>query len=217
MTTHVPLSQLIRDASRQQHSDAENSTFIARLMKGELNLAAYTRYFANLSWLYSALENQSVTGTPFPSSENLWDDRLERSDSIRSDLEHLGLTDPDSISPTPAMREYVDHINSLSGRADFRLVAHHYTRYLGDLSGGQAIAALVARHYGATEDQLSFYRFDQIPDLVRFKESYRSILDGLQLTPGEREALVDEVKLAFTFNQRVFEDLRGTEDRASKS
>jgi heme oxygenase len=52
---------------------------------------------------------------------------------------------------------------------------------------------------------------------VRFKESYRSILDGLQLTPDERAALVDEVKLAFTFNQRVFEDLRGTEDRASKA
>jgi heme oxygenase len=186
-------------------------------MKGELDLAAYTRYLANLSWLYSALENQSVTGAPFPSSENLWDDRLVRSDSIRGDLEHLGVTDPDSISPTPAMREYVDHITSLGGRADFRLVAHHYTRYLGDLSGGQAIAALVARHYGATEDQLSFYRFDQIPDLVRFKESYRSILDGLQLTPDERAALVDEVKLAFTFNQRVFEDLRGTEDRASKA
>lgn len=215
MTDLVPLSELVRDASRQQHIDAENSTFISQLMKGELDLAAYTRYLANLAWLYGALEKQVATGTAFPSSENLWDDRLVRSDSIRGDLEQLGVANPDSVTPTPAMREYVDHINSLHGKADFRLVAHHYTRYLGDLSGGQAIAALVARHYGATEDQLSFYRFEQIPDLVRFKKSYRSILDGLALTSEEREELVDEVKLAFTFNQRLFEDLRGTEDKAT--
>ena len=105
------------------------------------------------------------------------------------------------------MKSYIAHLESLQGKADPRLVAHHYTRYLGDLSGGQAIASLVARNYQATPDQLTFYKFDEIDDLVRFKESYRTNLDSLELSNDQVVELVSEVRLAFEFNQKVFEDL----------
>jgi heme oxygenase len=105
------------------------------------------------------------------------------------------------------MASYIAHLDTMTGRDDPRLIAHHYTRYLGDLSGGQAIAALVAKHYGATQDQLSFYRFEGIDNVVRFKETYRQILDGIQLNTEERRTVVDEAKSAFVRNQRVFDDL----------
>ena len=208
VSASAPLSRQMRESSQQQHEQAESSPFVAQLMRGTLSLADYTTYLVQLAWLYEALERQVAHGDALPGSAPLWDSRLNRVDAISADLAHLGITDwKHTTAPSSSMAAYIAHLDGLAGRADVRLVAHHYTRYLGDLSGGQAIAALVARHYGATPDQLSFYRFDNIDDIVRYKEAYRGHLDGLELTPGERETLVTEVQLAFTMNQRVFDEL----------
>lgn len=202
------LAELLRESSRPQHRSAESSDFITRLMKGELDLQAYTKYLINMAWLYQALEAKVAEGEPFESSEALWDDKLNRLESISRDLEALGVINwRATTAPTESMASYIAHIEALTGKSDLRLVAHHYTRYLGDLSGGQAISALVARHYNASVEQLSFYRFTQIDDLVRYKENYREALNGLAISPEDIEKLVREVQLAFEFNQKVFEDL----------
>ncbi|AMB58042.1 hypothetical protein AWU67_03260 [Microterricola viridarii] len=86
-------------------------------------------------------------------------------------------------------------------------MAHHYTRYLGDLSGGQAISRLVARHYAATDEQLAFYRFDGIENHVHFKREYREQLDALPLSDEESAAVVDEALAAFEFNGALFDEL----------
>jgi len=89
-----------------------------------------------------------------------------------------------------------------------RYLAHHYTRYLGDLSGGQAIAALVTRHYGATPDQLGFYRFDVAGDgVVGIKRRYREAMNELALSPDEVGVLIDEVRVSFRMNGAIFEAL----------
>lgn len=204
----MSISTLLRESSRTEHKEAESSKFIVELMRGQLNLEAYTRYLVNLGWLYKALEQMVATGEPFPTSEPIWDSRLSRLQSISNDIEALGVVDwQNTTVPSSAMKSYIAHLESLQGKADPRLVAHHYTRYLGDLSGGQAIASLVARNYQATPDQLTFYKFDEIDDLVRFKESYRTNLDSLELSNDQVVELVSEVRLAFEFNQKVFEDL----------
>lgn len=202
------ISTLLRESSRPQHTEAENSGFIVELMRGQLNIDAYKTYLVNLAWLYLALESKIKEGEPAPSSEKLWDERLDRIESISRDLENLGIQNwRETTSPSVSMQSYIDHINSLDGKSDHRLIAHHYTRYLGDLSGGQAIAALVARHYGVTREQLNFYSFTEIDDLVRYKEHYREVLDSLQFSQKQVDELVREVQLAFELNQAVFEDL----------
>lgn len=204
----MPLSQLMRESSKAQHQAAERSTFVVELMGGKLDLDAYTRYLINLAWLYRSLEQQVAEGEPFATSEPLWDARLNRLDAITEDLENLGVHNwLETTTPSGAMQSYIDHLDSLDGKADPRLVAHHYTRYLGDLSGGQAISAMVARHYNAAENQLNFYRFTDIDNLVRYKEAYRANLDALALDDAQIDELIAEVQLAFEKNQSVFEDL----------
>lgn len=202
------IAEIIKQASRPQHREAENSTFIMQLMQGKLDLNAYAKYLANLAWIYEALEAKVREGDAFSGSEPIWDENLARLDAITQDLESLGISNwRTSTQPSPAMASYIEHIRSLDGKSDFRLIAHHYTRYLGDLSGGQAIAALVGRHYGASAEQLNFYRFEKINDIVRYKDSYRLALDALPITEAQIDELVKEVQLAFEFNQKVFEDL----------
>lgn len=204
----MSIAKLLKESSKSQHEQAETSKFVVDLMRGQLNLDAYTRYLTNLAWLYLALEAKIQEGEPVATSEAIWDERLNRLESITKDLDALGVQNwQRTTEPSEAMQSYIQHIEALDGKSDHKLIAHHYTRYLGDLSGGQAISALVARHYGATQEQLNFYRFTEIEDLVRFKEHYRGVLDGLQFSNKQIDELVLEVQLAFEFNQKVFEDL----------
>jgi len=88
-------------------------------------------------------------------------------------------------------------------------IAHHYTRYLGDLSGGQAIARLVSRQHGFEGDGVAFYDFAELGPIPHFKKAYREALDslGAELSDAERQRMCDEVREAYRFNTETFRDL----------
>ncbi len=207
MDSESSISHQLRVATQNQHRAAESSDFVENLLDGSLTLEAYTAYLINLAWVYEALEEQTSSGAPLPTTQPLWDDRLNRLRALTDDLTALGVDDFHTQAPTPQTLAYAEHLRALSGRADVRLVAHHYTRYLGDMSGGQAIGRLVERHYGATPEQLNFSRFDEIGDLVRYKQQYREHLDRLDLMAGQRKLLIDEACRAFDFARAMFLDL----------
>ena len=85
----------------------------------------------------------------------------------------------------------------------------HYTRYLGDLSGGQVVAHRMREHYGVDDSGLTFYNFEGIDKLKRYKDDYRARLDALPLDADAVDRLVDEALAAFAHNQAVFGDLDG--------
>lgn len=191
------LSQIIREASKSAHTSAERSPFMVALMKGEVGADAYRDYLTQLAPIYEALEAWDDKSNPWP----LFDRRLDRFERIVCDIEALGgskLICKHSI-------EYANHITSLVQKKDWtRLLAHHYTRYLGDLSGGQAIASLVMRNLMIAPNFLSFYEFDAIDDKVRYKETYREGLDSLNFSEEETTIFIEEVRLAFEFNEKIF-------------
>jgi len=201
----VGLAGRLREATTPEHRDTENRGFITRLMGGELSLEAYTAYLAQYAYIYRALEAREIQDDDPAFLKDLG---LIRTPSIESDLAHLGVTDLEAQHPIlPATAAYVAHLESIDDRDLPRYVAHHYTRYLGDLSGGQAIAALVARHYGATPEQLAFYRFETIDSPVHYKRTYREGLDSLAFTAEQEATLIAEAKDAFMFNAAIFEAL----------
>ncbi|PXA70699.1 heme oxygenase (biliverdin-producing) [Cryobacterium arcticum] len=207
MDQQPSLADYLRASSSGQHRDTETRSFITELMSGNLSLADYTRYLGQYAWVYEALE-QLVDRVSQVDRLDLFDPDLDRLPAIESDLAALGVQDwrrehPPLISTTA----YIAHLQSLTSADTVRCLAHHYTRYLGDLSGGQAIASLVARHYGAAPEQLGFYRFDAINNIVQYKRAYRDRLNALALAPAEVNTLVAEVDAAFTYNGAVFDGL----------
>lgn len=193
------LSQAVREASKTAHMAAERSPFMIALMKGDVGSDAYRDYLTQLAPIYEALEAWDDERNPWP----LFDRRLDRFERIICDIESLG----GSALVCDATLVYVAHIQSLVSSNDWvKLLAHHYTRYLGDLSGGQAIAALVTRNLMIPPNFLSFYEFDCIDDKVRYKETYRENLDTL--VPAEdHQMFIDEVVSAFEYNQKIFDAL----------
>jgi heme oxygenase len=112
-------------------------------------------------------------------------------------------------SPVPAALALAAHLHELADRDPALLVAHAYTRYLGDLSGGQILRGAAARILGVPDDGpgLRFYDFPQIPDLNACKADLRARLDALPLAPAGVTALVAEARDAFAYNAAVFADL----------
>ena len=203
-TDLLDVAALVRAASADDHRAAETRGFITALMGGALSLAEYTRYLAQFAWVYEALEERASR----PGDPDVFDPALARMAAIEADLAALGASDWREVhAPLPETAHYAAHLRAIADD-DVRYLAHHYTRYLGDLSGGQAIARLVARHYGATPDQLAFYRFDLAGDgVVRYKRGYRDAMNALALSPVEVDVLIAEVRESFRLNSAIFEAL----------
>jgi heme oxygenase len=204
LATPVDLAQHVRESTLDAHRAAEERPFIVALMSGELSLADYTRYLAQFAWVYQALEAR----LPRPTDPPLVDSRLYRLPAIESDLRALGVTDWRTEHPAlRATAAYAAHLLALDPDDLPRYLAHHYTRYLGDLSGGQIIARLVGRHYGATAEQLSFYHFEGIDAVVPFKRAYRDGLNDLGLDAAATDSFVEEVSASYAFNSAIFDEL----------
>jgi len=201
------ISEALRSATRQEHEHAETRSYITRLMGGELSLAEYTRYLAQYAYVYEALESRDEPTDP----AFLRDAALDRLDAIHADLAALGVSDLETEHPPLASTSaYVAHLREVAAGPLPEYVAHHYTRYLGDLSGGLAIGAMISRHYGASPEQLNFFQFDGIEKPVIYKREYRAALDGLEIDESEIERLLAEAKRAFELNAALFEELGAT-------
>ena len=206
-TDRPTLSSRLREGTREEHESAESSGFISRLMSGGLGVDAYVALASQQFFVYSALEAIADDVRTLPQGSSLLFDELTRTPSIARDLEHL--VGPDwraIVMPLPATVRYVEALEA-SATSLPRYAAHAYTRYLGDLSGGQIIKRMLERHYGLGPEGITFYSFEEIPKSKPFKDVYRERLDGLELDEQQLAEAVAEAKGAFRLNQDLFADL----------
>lgn len=200
-------SEVIREHSRDAHREAEASRFVTALMTGTAEKSAYAMLATQHFYIYEALEAVAETLREDPVAGQFITENLYRVPSLREDLAALiGPHWRETTTPLPATRTYADRIRET---ADWPggYVAHHYTRYLGDLSGGQAVRSRLARHYGIDGDGARFYQFDAISKPKLFKDQYRAKLDAATWDADERMRIVDEVRAAFRLNSAVFAEL----------
>ncbi|WP_235518466.1 heme oxygenase (biliverdin-producing) [Cellulomonas sp. Leaf334] len=209
-TTLSPLSVALREGTRDEHETAERSGFVELLLSGRLDRAAYADLAAQQLVIYTALE---ASGSRLEDDGHLVFDELTRVPAIEQDLAHLyGAGWRTEIRVLPATAAYADRLAETADSLP-RYAAHAYTRYLGDLSGGQIIKRMLQRHYGFTSEGIAFYDFPQIHKLKPFKDVYRERLDALPLDGAARAAVVEEARLAFRLNADVFGELGATHVR----
>ncbi|MEU1144091.1 heme oxygenase (biliverdin-producing) [Streptomyces sp. NPDC005863] len=212
-TAPTPFSTAIRTASQEQHTEAETSTFMSDLLGGKLGVDAYTRYTEQLWFVYRALEDGAKALRGDPVAGPFLRPELERVAELERDLTHLrGPQWRAGLTPLPATAAYAARVEECARTWPGGYVAHHYTRYLGDLSGGQIIRGKAERTWGFDRkgDGVRFYVFEGIANPAAFKRSYRALLDGIDaVVPDEleRKRIVDECKVAFAFNTGVFREL----------
>lgn len=207
-TAPIPLSTKIRERSQAAHSDSEGSGFMASLLKGQRSRDDYVALVAQHYFIYRALEAATDRMRRDPVASTFISDRLTRLPALEADLEFLVGPDwREQITPLPATARYAERIEQVGSVWAGGFVAHHYTRYLGDLSGGIHIGRVIRRQFGFDTDGSGFYVFADIADPAEFKNVYRSQLDAAPWSEDEHERVIDEVLLAYRFNTEVFEQL----------
>ncbi|MGK5546608.1 heme oxygenase (biliverdin-producing) [Streptomyces sp. URMC 127] len=206
----TPFSTLIRTASHEQHTEAENSTFMSDMLGGRLGVDAYRRYTEQLWFVYRALESAAGSLAGDPVAGPFLRPELARTAELERDLAHLGGPDWRSgLTPLPETAQYAARIEECAREWPAGYVAHHYTRYLGDLSGGQIIRGTAEKTWGFARkgDGVRFYVFEAIANPAAFKREYRGLLDALPVDDLEKQRVVDECKRAFALNTAVFRAL----------
>lgn len=204
----APFSARLRELSWADHGRAETAAVLRDLFSGDLELERYARLVGQLFLVYDALEEVGDGLRDDPVAGGFVTDALARRGRIAADLAVLeGAVRIEPPVPLPATAAYCDRIRAV---ADWPggFVAHHYTRYMGDLSGGQAMRAAAARAYGLTGAAgLAFYDFPEIPDHATFKDEYRRRLDDAPWDEAEQERIGAEVLAAYAHNVAVLAEL----------
>lgn len=209
----APFSQAIRAATEAAHADAEQAPFLSALLDGRLGREGLVRLTAQHLHLYRALEDVADAHASDPVVAPFLADELRRVPALEADLAALvgpGWEGAAAVA-LPATVAYGDRIREV-GAAGWSggVVAHHYTRYLGDLSGGLFIGRRLDDVLGIEGHRgTSFYVFDAIADPTAFKDRYRRTLDEAPWDDAERARIIDEVLLAYRHNTAVFDELGG--------
>lgn len=208
MSDPVPFSAAVRARSSAAHSSSEGADFMSDLMRGDGTREDYIALVAQHWFIYEALEAAAARMSGDPVASLFLSEKLTRLPALETDLAFLIGDDwRERISPLPTTARYVARITEVGERWPGGFVAHHYTRYLGDLSGGQFIARIISRRFGFETNGIGFYVFDEIADPAAFKDVYREQLDAVPWDAEERERVIDEVLLAYRFNTDLFVDL----------
>ncbi len=200
----------LKQGTKKSHSAAENTAFVRSFVRGVVSPSSYRCLVSDLYFVYKALEEQIYGLRSHPVVGSLYFSELERVLSLEKDLKYYyGSEWRSKIEPSQSCKQYVNRIREVAEDEPELLVGHHYTRYLGDLSGGQILKNIAKKAMNLGEDGLDFYEFEKIEDSKTFKEKYRSTLDTLPLTESEKNAIITEANYAFRLNMYMFEELQG--------
>ena len=164
---------------------------------------------ANLYFVYLALEEAMDKNKENEFIKPIYFPELNRTESLKEDLAfYYGNDWMDTLVPSEATKLYLNPIKELSEKRPDLLVGHAYTRYLGDLSGGQILKKIAQRAMNLQSTKgLSFYEFTQISDEQKFKMEYKAALDALPVTSDGSKQIVAEANVAFNLNMKVFQEL----------
>ncbi|WBU31370.1 biliverdin-producing heme oxygenase [Rhodopseudomonas palustris] len=187
--------------TRQLHLEAEKSGILSEILHGTAGRDGYTLLLRNLHPAYRAIEAGIERHRDNPILAPLAAHPLARTPAIESDLAALAGADWHERLPVlPAAEAYAERIAEVSEGDGSRLIAHAYTRYLGDLNGGQIVRRLLEKTMQLSAGELAHYDFSAIGDPATLKTDYREALERAGAAAPDAAAVIEEGAVAFTCN-----------------
>lgn len=206
----TPLSLRLRQGTRQAHRNIERMALVRGMLRGVLRQATYRRMLIDLYPVYSALEWGLSHNAHHPAVASIFEPRLWRGTAIAADLTFLDLRMGcdrgwQHTPPSAAAQRYAAHLTHLALTQPALLLGHAYTRFLGDLSGGQILRRIIATTLRLDQrGGLAFYTFDQIADVAQFRDQFRARLDRAPLSPTQADAVVAQAIDSFAHSAALF-------------
>ena len=209
----VALAGQLREGTKKSHTMAENTGFIACFLKGVVEKTSYRKLISDLYFVYQAMEDEidKLVKEEHPIIKHIGFKELFRKETLENDLQfYYGKNWINEIKISDSAQLYVDRIHMVANESPELLVGHHYTRYIGDLSGGQILKRIAKKALNLQgENGLSFYEFKLIADEKAFKKSYSDTLNRLPIDQEVADKIVEEANEAFLYNMKMFKELEG--------
>ena len=201
----------LKTETKKSHTAAENTKFIGSFLRGVVSEESYKQLVANFYFIYRAMEEEVDKLSEHPIVGKVHSKLVNRTEPLSRDLRYYyGPNWRALIAPSEACQRYVNRIREVAEDDAELLVGHHYTRYLGDLSGGQILKGIAEKAMDLKEGEgLHFYEFEGITDKKGFKTSYRTALDTLPINQSQANAIINEANYAFRLNMYMFDELQG--------
>lgn len=205
ITAAPALSAELRARTAAAHDSAEHSPYMTALVGGRVTGIGLAALLSRLAPVYAALERLGDGWSAHPVVGDVVLPELRRSERLADDLRHL--TGCDEVALSPASVAYAARIEEVGRTSAPAFLAHHCTRYLGDLSGGQVIRAALERSLGVTDGAgASFFAFPDVRPAA-LKKRYRQLLDEIPFDAAQREELVAEALVAYHLNVALAAEL----------
>jgi heme oxygenase len=204
------LSTLLRSATQEVHKAAEQRPFMQAFFGGELPRAAYVEWLARQLHLYRAIERRLEAFAGRCAEGDVFPTALHRAARIEDDLDLLSDAAWRSTDHlTPATTAYVARIESTDGFPP-GVVVHAWLRYMGNVGGRDVLRRLASASTGLPEDAprgLAFADFSAVGEVRPFFAEVHGRLDGLVLSPSERDRAVEEAEAGFRCNIALTDEL----------
>ena len=194
------LAEALRLHVRTLHARAERSGVVSDILHGRGSAAGYALLLRNLLPAYEALENLLRRQGESPALRGIARPEVYRSAAITADLRRISPAWREELPVLPEAGAYAARVQACGGDAG-RLLAHAYTRYLGDLSGGMVLERILppAPDGGTWE----FHQFAGIADVTAFKLAFRAAIDDAGAAVTDWPTVLDEAAAAFACNIAV--------------
>jgi heme oxygenase len=194
-------SDHIRAHTHALHVQAEKSGIIRDLLTGRATRYGYALLLRNLLLVYRLMERGLQYHARTPGIGRLARPQMYRSAALKSDLGNVyGRTWRSALPLLPAGKRYARRIAEVSAGDGVALVGHVYTRYFGDLSGGQILGRILSRSLKLDDGSLAFYAFSGIADTDAFKEVLRGDVDAIAMSISNPELIAEAAAEAFRLN-----------------
>ena len=205
------LAESLKLGTAISHKEAENVSFVKNFLRGKITVPVYAVLIANLYHVYKTMEGEMDRHGKSAMGALYLPTQLQRTARLLADWRFLAAAGPDTFPPiTRCAAEYCERLLSISNTNSTLLISHAYTRYLGDLSGGQILQRCAKKAMDLPDSGQggTFYDFPEIPEGAnKFKNTYRDLLDQLELTTAQVDLIVGEANVSFVLNMRIFEEL----------
>lgn len=208
----INLAEQLREGTTKSHSMAENVSFVKSFLGGVVDKKSYRKLVANLYFVYIAIEEQMLANKNHPVINPIYFLELNRTETLEADLlYYYGQDWAKEIEVSEATQTYVRRIEEIGINQPELLVAHAYTRYMGDLSGGQILKKIAQNAMNLKDGKgTAFYDFDAIDDDNEFKMHYRNQLNQLPVNQDQISDIIAEANVAFTLNMKMFQELNSS-------
>ena len=210
----VALARQLREGTKKSHTMAENTGFISCFLKGVVDKTSYRNLLADLYFVYSAMEEEieKLCEKSHPIISPIGFKELFRKEKLEKDLLfYFGSDWSELAKPSKSASAYEARIREIARETPELLIGHHYSRYIGDLSGGQLLKTITKKAMNLEDDEgLGFYIFEQISDEKEFKIKYRNTLDNLPIDQKTADSIIEEANKSFKYNMDMFNELEGS-------